>query len=185
MIQRSLCWRWQWPWCLWWGWWYRWWWWRTRMPILSIFLAKVMPGESMGTQISDLFLWAARNRCSKGDCWKESFHTPKMWLLEKKGFTGSRRSVGEHTHPVRLESMMIIALDILNWNKTAMIILLDVSNLNLEPICDPHLLPVDHQVVTIPSRAIKIGSFQNSYFKIQISNEDMLFIKFKCTREDF
>ena len=57
--------------------------------------------------------------------------------------------------------MTIIALDISNWHKTAMIILVDIFNLNLEPICDPHLLPIDHQVVPIPSRAIKIGVITN------------------------
>ena len=91
MIQRSLYWRWHWRWCPWWGWWWRWWWWRTRMPILSIFLAKVMPGESMGTQMSDLFLWAAKNGSWKWDRWNEVLRSapkgctaPKMWLLEKR-----------------------------------------------------------------------------------------------------
>ena len=130
----------------------------TFMPILSIFLARWIPGVSIGRQIKDLF------RCAGIKMWENH----GMWQQRKRKETKSRlltisfSGVCKKTHPVSLvdnferifKNMQNVIGLMMIWNLLWMNqperhwkygVLMKI---NLEGIGDPHLLPIDHQVIS-------------------------------------
>ena len=152
----------------------------TFMPILSIFLARWIPGVSIGRQIKDLF------RCAGIKMWENH----GMWQQRKRKETKSRlltisfSCVCKKTHPVSLvdnferifKNMQNVIGLMMIWNLLWMNqperhrkygVLMKI---NLEGIGDPHLLPIDHQVI---SHSENVGwdsfkRFSNDWNRLQI-----------------